>query len=65
MTRLLPDFPEGQIMLDGADPTFVLSVPQVPEKLDERQRALFQALAEMEAGGAGTVDGVTSNKDGT
>ncbi|XP_043220889.1 protein tumorous imaginal discs, mitochondrial-like isoform X1 [Amphibalanus amphitrite] len=37
---------------------------KVPDKLDDRRKALFQALAEMESGGAGTVDGVTGTKDG-
>ncbi|XP_037070451.1 protein tumorous imaginal discs, mitochondrial-like isoform X2 [Pollicipes pollicipes] len=37
---------------------------KVPERLDERQRALFTALAELESGGSGSVDGFTHDKDG-
>jgi len=36
----------------------------VPDKLDDRQRALFTALAELESGGAGSTQGVTRDKDG-
>jgi len=37
---------------------------KVPDKLDDRQRALFTALAELESGGAGSTQGVTRDKDG-
>lgn len=48
----------------GQGDHYVVFKIRVPKRLDEKQKALLQAYAELEEDTPGQIFGVTSNKDG-